>query len=81
MVLPEGPQETIIPSVRNASAYWSPQTWPLLGRHIGRPCTGATLEELATFTFFVEADAAEKPTATRARTAARTRRVFMGEIS
>jgi hypothetical protein len=39
------------------------------------------LEALATFTLFVEADAAEKPTATRARTAARTRRVFMGEIS
>jgi hypothetical protein len=61
--------------------YCIPQTCPLLGPHIGRPFTGATFEDDATVTFLVEADAAEKPTATRARTAARTRRVFMGEIS
>jgi hypothetical protein len=49
--------------------------------HWGRPFTGATFEDEATVTFLVEADAAEKPTATRARTAARTRTVFMGRIS
>jgi hypothetical protein len=44
---------------------------------MGRPLTGATLEALATVTFFVDAEAAEKPTTTRARTATRTRTVFM----